>query len=192
MAIAETDNSGCLVETARQDRTAFAELFRRHYDEIFRYCARRLPCRETAEDVTSGVFLKMVHRFETFRGDDESFRAWLYRIAGNEINSYFRKAGRHCRMLNSLEHPPIAATPEPDEEENNRRQIALLHEALGRLKPAYREIVSLRYLQGLNSEEISKITGTKAVTVRSQLARALRLLEKDFRRIRPGGSDEPR
>lgn len=190
MGIAEADNSACLVAAAREDRRAFAGLFRRHYDEIFRYCARRLPGRETAEDVTSAVFLKMVHHFDTFRGDDEAFRVWLYRIASNEINSHFRKAGRDSRLLDSLEHQPVAAAPEADDEEDNRARIALLHQSLAKLKPAYREIVSLRYLQGLNSEEIGKITGTKPVTVRSQLARALRQLEKEYRRNEvTGGSD---
>ncbi len=190
MDIPEMDNSACLVETAREDRTAFAQLFRRHYDEIFRYCARRLPGRETAEDVTSAVFLKMVHHFDTFRGDDEAFRVWLYRIASNEINSHFRKSGRQSRLLENLQNQPIAETSDAGEEDENRMRIARLHQALAKLKPAYREIVSLRYLQGLNSEEIGKITGTKPVTIRSKLARALRQLEKEFRRNQTAsGSD---
>ena len=180
--ITETDNLAGLVEAAREDKTAFALLFRRHYDEIYRYCARRLPCRQTAEDVTSAVFLKMIDHFDTFRGDDDAFRVWLYRIAGNEVNTQFRKAARQSRLRATLQQQVPPEPPKPDEQDDNRRQIARLHEALARLKPAYREVVSLRYLQGLNSEEIGKITGTKPVTVRSKLARALRLLEKEFRR----------
>jgi len=193
LAFTQTDNSDCLVEAAREDRTVFAQLFRRHYDEIFRYCARRLPCRQTAEDVTSTVFLKMIDCFCTFRGDDDAFRVWLYRIAGNEVNSYFRKAGRQARLLDALGNLP-SPTPEsdPGREDDNHIQIARLHRAMAQLKPAYREIVALRYLQGFNSEEIGKITGLKSVTVRSKLARALRLLKKEFRRDRMMcGSDEP-
>lgn len=193
MTIAETDNSACLVEAARDDRTAFAQLFRRHYDEIFRYCARRLPNRETAEDITSAVFLKMVNNFDTFRGDDDGFRVWLYRIATNEINSHFRKIGRHTRFLESLEHqPPPDDAPDPGIEDDNRTRITQLHQAMARLKPAYRDIVALRYFQGLNSEEIGKILGAKPVTVRSKLARALRMIEKEFRRGIPAcGADDP-
>jgi RNA polymerase sigma-70 factor (ECF subfamily) len=193
LTIAETDNSACLVEAARDDRTAFAQLFRRHYDEIFRYCARRLTNRETAEDITSAVFLKMVNNFDTFRGDDDGFRVWLYRIATNEINSYFRKVGRHARFLESLQHqPPQDDAPDLGIEDDNRTRIAQLHQAMARLKPAYRDIVALRYFQGLNSEEIGKILGAKPVTVRSKLARALRMIEKEFRRGIPAcGADEP-
>lgn len=176
------DNSVCLVEAARQDRTAFALLFRRHYDEIFRYCARRLPNRATAEDITSSVFLKMVHSFNTFRGDDNAFRVWLYRIAGNEINSHFRTAGRQGRLLEALQNQPPQESPGLDDDEDNRQRIAKLHAALSHLKPAYREIVTLRYFQGLNSEEIGKITRTKPVTVRSKLLRAIKLLEKELSR----------
>ena len=176
------DNSVCLVEAARQDRTAFASLFRRHYDEIFRYCACRLPNRATAEDITSSVFLKMVHSFNTFRGDDNAFRVWLYRIAANEINSHFRTAGRQGRLLEALQNQPPQESPGLDDDEENRQRIAKLHAALSHLKPAYREIVTLRYFQGLNSEEIGKITRTKPVTVRSKLLRAIKLLEKELSR----------
>ena len=193
MTIAETDNSACLVEAARYDRTAFAQLFRRHYDEILRYCTRRLSGRETAEDITSAVFLKMVNNFDTFRGDDGGFRVWLYRIATNEINSHFRKVGRHARFLESLQNqPPPDDAPDPGLRDDNQTRIAHLHQAMAKLKPAYRDIVALRYFQGLNSEEIGKILGTKPVTVRSKLARALRMIEKEYRRGDPAcDSEEP-
>lgn len=185
MEIAKADNSACLVEAARRDRTAFALLFRRQYDEIFRYCARRLPTREIAEDVTSSVFLKMVHSFNTFRGDDNAFRIWLYRIAGNEINSHFRMSARQTRLRQALQNqPPEESPPAFGDDQDNQIRMDTLRTALAHLKPAYREIVTLRYFQGLNSEQIGKITRTKPVTVRSKLLRALKQLEKEFRRAK--------
>jgi len=49
-----------LIARARSDRAAFVQLYRSHYDAVFRYCVHRLFERQAAEDVTSDVFLKVV------------------------------------------------------------------------------------------------------------------------------------
>ena len=67
------EDSGLLIQ-ARRDRAAFVQLYRRHYDVIFRYCAHRLFDRAAAEDVTSEVFLKMVENFHCFKGTEAQFR----------------------------------------------------------------------------------------------------------------------
>jgi len=77
----------------------FTELFRRHYDRVFRYCVHRLFNRHIAEDVTSTVFLKVVENLSKFRGDEDDFRNWLYRVATNQINQHLRKAKRRADSL---------------------------------------------------------------------------------------------
>ncbi len=179
------ESSVCLIEQARTDKTAFAELFRRHYDEIFRYCARRLPGREAAEDVTSQVFMKMIHKFSTFMGDETAFRYWLFRIACNEINSYFRTAGRQAKAFETLKQQPADAQQEAGadcgEHEENARRTAFLNEAMSELNTEQQDIITLRFYEGLNSEQIGDILGMKSTTVRSRLARALAQLKKAYK-----------
>lgn len=67
------DNNSGLVIQARIDRAAFVQLYRRHYDTIFRYCVHRLFDRAAAEDVTSEVFLKMVENFIVSEAQKHSF-----------------------------------------------------------------------------------------------------------------------
>ena len=57
---------GLLIEQARSEQTAFVQLYRRNYDDIFRYCAHRLFARVLAEDMTSAVFLKAIENFHNF------------------------------------------------------------------------------------------------------------------------------
>ena len=108
----QQESSVCPIERARTDRTVFAELFRRHYDEIYRYCARRLSDRQTAEDITSQVFMKMIGKFNTFLGDETAFRCWLFRIACNEINSHFRSIGRQTRAMEALQKEYTSDNPD--------------------------------------------------------------------------------
>ena len=166
---------------------AFSALFRRHYDEIFRYCARRLPNRDIAEDVTSQVFLKMVTSFDTFVGNETAFGCWLFRIACNEINSYFRSMGRQNKALEKLQQNSSDATAESDDctpDDENQAKLDFLRAAIGTLKPGYQNILTLRFFEGLTSEQIAEILGINPATVRSRLSRSLKHLKKLYRKHR--------
>jgi RNA polymerase sigma-70 factor (ECF subfamily) len=162
---------------------AFSALFRRHYDEIYRYCARRLPDRSIAEDVTSQVFLKMVKNFDSFTGDESGFRCWLYRIACNEVNSFFRQSARHSNAKDKLRQQTDGPEQVSDEQidDENQEKIEFLRTAIGQLKSDHQDILTLRYFQGLNSDQIGEVLRMNPATVRSQLSRSLKKLKKLYR-----------
>ena len=129
--------------------------------------------------------MKMIKKFNTFRGDETAFRYWLFRIACNEINSYFRTANRQARAFATLtlesdaESPDIAADCERDED--NDQKLAFLNDAIAELKPDQQDIITLRFFEGLNSEQIGDILDMKAATVRSRLARAIHQLKNEYK-----------
>lgn len=168
------ENSG-LVSQARSDRAAFVRLYRRHYDAIFRYCVHRLYQRAAAEDVTSDVFLKMVEKFNRFRGTDEQFRNWLYRIAINAVNNHLRKT---VRQSNLLKFAPEQNNSLLSNCEESSMKLALLRQAVLALKPRYQTIITLRFFENMKLIEIAEILGSSPGTVRSQLARALEKLRE--------------
>jgi len=167
-------NNGQLVAEARNDAAAFVQLYRRHYDAVFRYCVHRLFERQTAEDVTSAVFLSVVENFGRFRGGEQQFRNWLYKIATNAVNNHLRQAARRnvllkraCEQVNNQD-----STDAPAE------KLALLKEAVLALKPRYQTIITLRFFENLKLTEIAEVLGSSPGTIRSQLARALAKLRK--------------
>ncbi len=172
---ADVDEDSGLVVQARNDRAAFVQLYRRHYDAIFRYCAHRLFDRAAAEDVTSEVFLKMVENFHRYRGTEAQFRNWLYRIATNAVNHYFRRMNRHDRLLRAAREQ--SNNQAADCEESPER-LALLKEAMLSLKPRYQTIITLRFFENMKLTEIAEVLGSSPGTIRSQLARALAKLRK--------------
>jgi len=151
------------------------ELYRRHYDAIFRYCAHRLFDRAAAEDVTSEVFLKMVENFHGFRGADAQFRNWLYRIATNAVNHHFRRMNRHNSLLRAAREQTNSGVADCGE---SPERLALLKEAILALKPRYQTIITMRFFENLKMIEIAEVLGSSPGTVRSQLARALAKLRK--------------
>ncbi|MHC4338173.1 MAG: RNA polymerase sigma factor [Planctomycetota bacterium] len=172
-------NNGQLITEARNDPAAFGRLYRRHYDAVFRYCVHRLFERQAAEDVTSAVFLKVVAKFRDFKGDEQQFRNWLYRIATNEVNNHLRRARQRGRLLKFAGERLSTPMADCHVSTNESAEIlALLKEAMLTLKPRYQTIITLRFFENLKLTEIAEVLGSNPGTVRSQLARALAKLRK--------------
>ena len=169
-------DDGQLITQARSSPEAFARLYRRHYDAVFRYCVHRLFERQTAEDITSVVFLRAVENFGRFKGTERQFRNWLYKIATNAVNHHLRKAARRNDLLKHAggQNTEINTDCECPPEE----KLTLLREAVLSLRPRYQAVITLRFFENLKLTEIAEVLGSSDGTVRSRLARALARLRK--------------
>jgi len=171
-------NDGQLITDARRDPAVFVQLYRRHYDAVFRYCVHRLFQRQTAEDVTSGVFLKVVENLGSFKGNERQFRNWLYKIATNAVNDHLRKTARRNGFLKRAREQANSQVANCGE---SAEKLALLREAVLSLKPRYQTIITLRFFENLKLTEIAEALGRSSGTIRSQLARALTKLRKKIK-----------
>ena len=81
-----------LVQRAKQyDEEAFAELYEKYFDKIYRYVALKVGDRMEAEDITQQVFLKAIKSISSFKWKGFPFSSWLFRIAHNQVVDYLRK-----------------------------------------------------------------------------------------------------
>jgi RNA polymerase sigma-70 factor (ECF subfamily) len=173
----QTRDAADLIARARSDVAAFGELYRQHYRRIFRYCRHRLFLHQAAEDVTAEVFMKMVEKFDAFRGDERAFQVWLYRIATNCTNAYLRKRNRRRALAEALAREQRAAHVDDGAGRANAEDPAALKRALLGLPPRQQAVIALRYFEDMKHAEIATIVGGSAATVRSQISRALARLQ---------------
>lgn len=170
-----------LVSKAKKDPQAFGRLFDFYYPKIYGYILKRTANVALAEDITSETFFKALKKLDTFKWRGVPFSAWLYKIAINETNSYFRK---NKINLISLEHAleeqglevPDLNTPEIEvialQEELERKEIyILLQKNILKLSVKYQEVLTLRYFDDKKISEIAEILGKKEGTVKSLLSR---------------------
>ncbi len=171
------DEDRLLVRAARHDTDAAGQLFDKHYDAVFGYIYHCTFDHALTEDLTSNVFLAAFRHLGRFQWRQIPFRAWLYRIATNEVRMHCRKAKRvrafrlETGSGGQDTAPPASDTPAATEE------YRLLHEALRRLKLKYRTVIVLRYFENKTMAEISEVTGQKEGTLRCQLHRGLAQLQ---------------
>lgn len=142
-----------------------------HYDEIFRYCARRLPTVEDAKDATQEVFLRLA-KSQALYDSREKPLAYLYTCARNVCIDTLRRA----RPISALDEADAERIPDPAQE--HHRYNLLLADALSRLPAEEREVLELRYGQDLKMANIATILGKSRFTLYRIERRALSSLRK--------------
>jgi RNA polymerase sigma-70 factor (ECF subfamily) len=166
-----------LVDRARRDRRAFAPLYDRYAEPVYRYCFRRLGNHEAAADATSQTFLKALAALPSYR--QGTFRGWLFTIAANVVTDHHRRA----RPVTSLDHDPAAclslvdAAPSPEERALTNESAASVEALLATLTGDQRRVVELR-LAGLTGPEIATALGLSETAVRSSQFRAYNRLRR--------------
>ena len=170
-----------LIQRAKTDPAAFARLYRLHYDGVFRYCARRLFDRHSAEDVTSTVFMKVMRNLDSFEGEKKDFRNWLFRIATNAVNDHLRTAVRRADAVGNIEKEVrVKSAYVISDDFELQEKKALLKQAVLSLKPKYQTVIALRFFENMKLIEIAECLDKKPATVRSWLSRALVKLRKNL------------
>jgi RNA polymerase sigma-70 factor (ECF subfamily) len=152
------------------DLGAFEDLVRRWQGPVARLLARLSG--GDAADLTQEVFLRLFRNGERYR-EQGAFRTWIYRI----VLSVARDAGRR-RPVNGVplaDHEPLDAFAPPDAL-CRREAVERLAQALAELPEGLREVLVLRHYEGLNFEQIARLTGRPASTLKSRFAVALQRL----------------
>lgn len=164
-----------IVARARVDPSAFAPLYARYLDPVFRYCALRLRDRAAAEDATGQVFARALAALPACRADrDEggSFAGWLFAIARRVVADDYREGAR--RPTAPLEAAGSLPDRHPSPEElalaaDERRSVAA---PLRRLPPDQARVVELR-LAGLRGTEVAAVLDRSPAAVKMLQARAV-------------------
>jgi RNA polymerase sigma-70 factor, ECF subfamily len=179
-----------LVERAKTDQEAFGVIFDAYYPKIAQYVLHRVGEVEIAQDITSIVFFKAWHGLPKFEWRGLPFSAWLYRIASNETNSYFRQKKYRPVSLDALfEETGFELPSEHDVETDlmefqdmvaRHQDFQLVQRLLLQLPVTYQEVLALRFFERKPIKDIAEITGKNTNTVKSILARGTEKLRQAF------------
>jgi len=174
-----------LVLRARTQADALGRLYELYYERIFRFCIHRLFDKEIAEDVTSAVFLEVAQRIRSFKGrTEQDFGYWLYAIAANQATAYIRKTSRRKKLLK--EAADLMTVADGSTNKSSEPDWPRLYAAILKLKPQHQTIVTLRFFENLQYEQIAQILNIKEVTVRVTLHRILGKLRSHLKTVLDG------
>jgi RNA polymerase sigma factor (sigma-70 family) len=155
-------------------------LFAAMESPLLSYAQRLLPDPETAEDVVQEAFLQLHTQFDQVR----DARRWLYRTVHNRALNQRRRSGRQVPWPTNSEERTLAEPtdpqPLPDEQIARLEGVGLVRLSLERMDPRNRELVQLKFRDGLSYREISERTGLTVGHVGYLLHHALKALASDL------------
>lgn len=171
-----TTQEAWLVERAVSgDADAFAGLYEAYVDRVYRFIFFRVGESRLAEDLTSQTFLKAWESLGRYQIRGLPFGAWLFRIARNKVIDNYRVS----KETVSLE-AALLTQPDPhgkvDEKVEGHLEVEQLRVALRRLTADQRQVLTLKFIEGLSTKEISQITGKQEGAIRALQMRGLQAL----------------
>lgn len=141
----------------RDEADFFADIFDRYYNRIYKYMRYRLNSIEEAEDLSSQVFEKIMQKIDTYDPERAPFEVWLFSIAQNTVNAYYRcNKRRKWSPLESIRDLP-SERPSPEEAAVHNEEQSRLLEALSSLDERERNIIAMKFAGGLKNREIAEL-----------------------------------
>ena len=171
---ADTDDDVLMLAWAAGDAASFELLYARHRGSLYRFLLRQLRDPALADEFFQDVWQRVIAARQGWK-PEAAFRTWLFRIAHNRLNDYWRGL-KHRPAAPEDADERAARVPDPSSPERElsefeqRRRLQL---AIEELPEEQREVVLLRLEQELSLEEIGAITGAGRETVKSRLRYAM-------------------
>jgi RNA polymerase sigma-70 factor (ECF subfamily) len=179
------------IRQAKVDPRAFVHLYDHYFPRIHAYVNYRVHLQQDAEDIISDVFLSAMrglHRFEL--AHDNSFTAWLFRIAHNRVIDYYRHHNHdeitldpeasEAKAVSLLGAPLTSRSPQPEERLTRLETFQQVRALLATLSPRRQEVITLRFFGGLRNQEIATILDLDERTIASHLSRGLQDLKSQY------------
>lgn len=183
----EDDND--LLERARRlEEPALSAIFDQYYDLLFRYIYHHIGNRLTAEDLTSDVFRNLLEQLKQGRGPTQSLKAWLYRVAHNLMVDELRrgKYRQHDELDENQQTPDLHIG---DQVQKSIEEQTLL-KAINSLTEKQRDVISLKFMFGLENEEIAQVLGINIGTVKALQFRGLQALRRYLEKAESHNRDD--
>lgn len=163
------------IEKAKRDKRYFAPLYEKYYTQIFYFVFKKVQNESITGDLCSKTFLKAMLNIDKYTYKGFPFSSWLYRIASNEVNMFFRES-KKIITVEVMEKDVVAIVNKFDEQKeiNISRVLSLLDE----LPPKHKELIELRFFDQLSFKEIAGIYEITEANAKMKVYRILSKLEE--------------
>jgi len=178
MAAAESSDEQLVAAALGGDSGAFGELAARHKTRVFGLVSRFAGNAADLEDICQDVFIQAYFNLRQFRRESP-FEHWILRIATYKCYDYLRRRKRERATVTSVDvlleggyqpAAPLPRTPHPE--------LERLYDAIGKLTPKERLVITLLELEDRSLQEVSRLTGWSVGNVKVRAFRARASLHK--------------
>lgn len=170
-----------LISRAQTDARAFEPLYERYVAQIYAYIYYRIGNVQDAEDVTARTFYQAMTHLHRYTSRGVPFSAWLFRIAHNLVANWHRDSSRRQTFsLDAIVDTPDT-TPGLPEQAADNDDAQRLWRVIRRLPPERQQLLVLKFVDELSTEQIAVIMGRSQGAVKALLHRTLITLRQQLK-----------
>mgnify|MGYP001792924174 FL=1 len=173
-----------IIKNAQKNPENFAPIYMKYYDQLFLFIQKRVDNLDASADVTSRVFLKSLKNINRYKYQGVPFSAWLYRIAINEINLFFREQDKMDRIVNITDDHINLIISEIEYTAPILDPSILVPVLLEQLNEAEIQLIELRFFEELSFREIGYLLGLTEVNAKVKTYRVIDKLKKISKEIK--------
>ncbi|HNR75108.1 MAG TPA: sigma-70 family RNA polymerase sigma factor [Cyclobacteriaceae bacterium] len=167
-----------IIERSKKDPRAFGELYEKYFDRIFNYILRQTDDEELAGDLCSQTFVNALNNISRYEFRGFPFSAWLYKIAGNEVNKHYRK--HKGNKIFSIEELKVRELIEQATDDWDEEMITRLLRYMNELPTEMIQVLELRFFEDKDFKEIAFILDMTESGAKMRTYRALDKLRTHF------------
>lgn len=171
----------------RGEKKAAEALYKELSGKVFGFCRTRVSSRQTAEDLSQEIFIKLVERIETFDEKKGNFVVWFWRLARNTVIDHYRE--KKMASFADIAEEALEGITDSDSERpsghNDRLDIKMEHERLrafvSSLTEAEQEVFEARYVADLSYKEMAELLDKSEGALRVEITRLKKKIKAGFK-----------
>jgi RNA polymerase sigma-70 factor (ECF subfamily) len=167
-----------LIEKSKTDPQAFGEVYEIYFDRIYNYILRQTDDDELAGDLCSQTFVNALNNLNRYEFRGYPFSAWLYKIAGNEVNKHYRK--NKGKKVFSIEEIKVRELIDQNNETWDEEMVNRLIQYMNELPTEMVQVLELRFFEDKDFKEIAFILDMTESGAKMRTYRALDKLRANF------------
>jgi RNA polymerase sigma-70 factor (ECF subfamily) len=175
------DEKRALHDLSRLDSQAISAIYDQYFPQIYRYVLYRVSDPQTAEDIASDVFVRLLEAVQGDRGPRTHLKGWLIATASHAVTDHHRRQYR--RPVEALAESLSDLRGGLQAEFDRREQKRTVQKAYVELTAEQQDVLALRFGQGYSLEETASLLGKNANAIKALQFRALNALQRQLREV---------
>lgn len=149
------------------------EIYNTYYKDILRYVKSKVKDDATSKDIVQDIFIKIHLKHETVE-DKHKIKSWVYTIARNTVNDYFKKT-KFCELADNHE------LADPQVETVNTDFEKCLYPLMKKLPAEYKNVLQITLTNNVSQKQLAEKSGISYSGIKSRIQRAKQKLLNEFR-----------
>lgn len=169
-----------LIEESKTNPQSFERLYIKYYEQILKFVYKRVESLDDTRDITSTIFIKALSNISKYKDMGFPFSSWLYRIAINEINMFYRNS-KKARVISLNEHGLKNLANESSDVDPET--LMTLKKSLLHLSPDELNLIELRFFENKAFAEMGVILDITEANAKIRTYRALDKLRSIYAKV---------